>query len=185
METIKTERLILRPWQEEDIKPIATLNADPCVMEFFPKTLTPSESDHLARRIAAQLAAKGWGLWAVGVMDSAPFIGLIGIEKVPFSAPFTPAIEIGWRLAHPFWGRGYATEGALASLRYGFETLGLSEIVSFTPVDNHRSRKVMEKTGMHRNLGDDFDHPKLLKEDRLQRHVLYRLSARQWKQKWS
>jgi 3-dehydroquinate dehydratase / shikimate dehydrogenase len=174
---IKTKRLILRPWQEKDLKPFAALNADHRVMEYFPSLLTQKESDDRVHSWQAKIKAKGWGLWAVSISDIADFIGFIGLEYVNFEAHFTPAVEIGWRLAYPFWGKGYATEGALACLKYGFEILELEEIVSFTAVQNMRSRAVMERIGMHHDIKDDFNHPKLFEGHSLRRHVLYRLKA--------
>ncbi len=183
--TIKTERLILRPWRSEDLEPFAQLNADPRVMEYFPSTLSKEESDQMAKRMRARIEERGWGLWAVSVPGIAEFIGFIGLNDVDanFEAPFTPAIEIGWRLAYDYWGRGYAIEGAIACLRYGFEKLNLEEIVSFTAIQNRRSRSVMEKIGMHHNPKDDFDNPKLPEGHPLRHHVLYRLNTNEWKQK--
>lgn len=178
---IKTKRLILRPWQETDLEPFASLNADPRVMEFFPSVLSREESDQLAMRIQITIKENGWGLWAVSVPEVAEFIGFIGLAAPTFSAHFTPAVEVGWRLAYPFWGKGYATEGALACLKYGFERLNLEEIVSFTAMQNMRSRAVMERIGMHYDLKDVFDHPKLPENHWLKKHVLYRLEAQEWK----
>lgn len=180
---IKTPRLILRPWREQDLESFAALNADPRVMEYFPARLSRTESDQLAERIKNKMDEKGWGMWAVSVPGAAEFIGFIGLnstDPVSFPAPFTPAIEVGWRIAFEYWGRGYATEGAKAALTYGFKTLNLNEIVSFTAVQNMRSRRVMEKIGMHHDPKDDFDHPKLPKEHKLNRHVLYRLKSHEW-----
>lgn len=179
--TIKTKRLILRPWREEDLEAFSRLNADPRVMEYFPGVLTQEESDQFAKRICTAIKQQGWGLWAVSVPDISDFIGYIGLAPVNFVADFTPAIEIGWRLAHEFWEKGYATEGAMSALKYGFETLQLDEIVSFTAVQNKRSQKVMEKIGMTHNPQEDFDHPKLSEGNRLRRHVLYRLKRSDWK----
>ncbi len=172
---IKTERLILRPWKEEDFEPFAKMNADPRVMEYFPTLLNRQESDACAERFAKEIRERGWGLWAVSEKDGAPFIGFIGLAPVHFTAHFTPAVEIGWRLAHDFWGKGYATEGAKKALQYGFEVLSLEKIVSFTAVQNMRSRRVMEKIGLHHNPADDFDHPRLPEGHPLRRHVLYQL----------
>lgn len=180
--TIRTKRLILRPWQESDLKPFAQLNADPRVMEYFPSVLSHKESDDLARRIIAKLEEQGWGLWAASVPDVADFIGFIGLAKPSFEARFTPAVEVGWRLAFDYWGKGYATEGAQAALQYGFDHLKLDEIVSFTAVQNMRSRRIMEKISMHHDPKEDFDHPKLPKEHKLNKHVLYRLGANEWQQ---
>jgi 3-dehydroquinate dehydratase / shikimate dehydrogenase len=175
MMEIKTERLILRPWKETDLEPFARLNADPRVMEYFPSTLSREESDLLAKRISAKIKEQRWGLWAVSIPNQEEFIGFIGLAQVNFEAPFTPAVEIGWRLAYDFWGKGYAPEGARAALNYGFNTLNLDEIVSFTAVANERSRKVMEKIGMHHSSEEDFDHPKIAPGSQWRRHVLYKI----------
>lgn len=174
---IKTERLILRQWEDEDFEPFAQLNADPRVREFFPSTLSKDESDQQAKLIQSIIEEKGWGFWAASLIESGAFIGFIGLNDVRFQAHFTPAVEIGWRLAFTYWGKGYATEGAKAALAYGFDTLKLSEIVSFTTVHNMRSRHVMQKIGMHHDPKDDFDHPQLPEGHPLRRHVLYRISS--------
>jgi 3-dehydroquinate dehydratase/shikimate dehydrogenase len=176
--TLKTIRLILRPWRESDLEPFAKLNGDPKAMECFPAPLSRTESDALAKRIQDKMEEQGWGLWAVEVPDIAHFIGFIGLGEVPFAAPFTPAVEAGWRLLPEHWGKGYAVEGAKAAIDFGFKTLKLDEIVAFTAVTNARSRRVMEKLGMHREPKDDFDHPKVAEGHPLQRHVLYRLKDR-------
>jgi len=173
---IETDRLIFREWREEDLPPFAEMNRDPRVMEYFPGMLSRHESDQMVGKIKKEFKEKGYGLWAVSVKDGAEFIGFIGLHEVGFSAPFTPAVEIGWRLAYDHWGNGYATEGAKAVLNYAFETLGLEEVVSFTTVENLRSRKVMEKIGLTHDPEDDFDHPKLAPGHPLRRHVLYKTS---------
>ena len=183
MTILKTKRLFLRPWKETDLEPFAALNADPKVMEYFPSTLSRDESDSLAKRIQSKFEKNGYGMWAVAIPGVADFIGFIGLnneDKSTFPAHFTPAVEIGWRLASDYWGKGYATEGAKAVLAYGFESLNLEEIVSFTTVQNMRSRRIMEKIGMHHNPKDDFDHPKLAEGHPLRRHVLYRLKQKEW-----
>ena len=173
---IKTQRLILRPWRESDLEPFAALNADPKVMEFFPSIKTHQESAEEYHRIVKGFEKNGYGFWAVSLIGTDNFIGFIGLRYDDFPAPFTPAVEIGWRLASDYWNKGYATEGALAALKYGFETLNLNEIISFTYVLNIPSRRVMERIGMHHNPADDFDHPNLPEGHRLRRHVLYRLT---------
>lgn len=181
--TIRTERLLLRPWCDDDLKPFAQLNADSRVMEFFPSLLTEEESNQMVKRLQGKIEENGWGLWAVSVPGIAEFIGFIGlnsVEKAPMPAPFTPAVEVGWRLAYDYWNKGYATEGALASLKYAFEILKLPEIVSFTAAQNQRSIAVMKKIGMHRDPADDFDHPRLPESHWLRRHVLYRIAQREW-----
>jgi RimJ/RimL family protein N-acetyltransferase len=173
---IRTERLLLREWREEDRDPWAALNADPQVMEYFPATLDRAESDAAFDRIASTLAERGRGLWALD-LDGA-FIGFTGLAEPRFDAPFTPATEIGWRLARAAWGHGYATEAASAVLDHAFGALGLREVVSFTSVGNVRSRSVMERLGMTHDPADDFDHPGIEAGHPLRRHVLYRASSR-------
>jgi ribosomal-protein-alanine N-acetyltransferase len=172
---IRTARLILRPWRDEDLEPFAEMNADPAVMEHFPSLLTRTQSDETAGRIRAHFAEHGFGLWAAEVPDVAPFIGFVGLLRVVFEAHFTPAVEVGWRLARAHWGAGYATEGARAALDYGFNQLGVGEIVSMTAPGNLRSQRVMQKLGMTRDPADDFVHPKIPADSPLQPHVLYRL----------
>jgi len=135
---VRTARLELRQWREDDLALFAALNADPETMRFFPSALTREQSDSLAERARAQIAERGWGLWAVEVFDSDRFIGFVGLAEPRFEAHFTPAVEVGWRLARDAWGRGYATEGGRAALAFAFDELGLDEVVSFTAVVNER-----------------------------------------------
>lgn len=172
----RTERLILRRWRDGDRAPFAAMNADPIAMEFFPQTYDRRETDAMVDRIEEHLAAHGFGLWAVEARGVAPFIGFVGLSTPTFEAHFTPAVEVGWRLAREYWGRGYATEAAGASVAAGFERYELREIVSFTVPANFRSRRVMERLGMTHDPADDFDHPRLPPGHPLQRHVLYRLA---------
>lgn len=181
MTQIKTDRLILRQWRQEDLDPLAKLNVDPRVMEYFPSLLTRDESMARLEVYTQHIRDLGWGLWAVSAPGISDFIGWIGLWPIGFDAHFTPATEVGWRLLPEFWGQGYATEGARASLQYGFEVLRLGEIVSITVPANIRSRRVMEKLGMHHDPKDDFDHPKLPEGHRLKRHVLYRINHKEWR----
>jgi RimJ/RimL family protein N-acetyltransferase len=172
---VRGERVLLREWVPEDLAPFAALNADPRVMEHYPSPLTRAESDAFVReRISPQFAQRGFGLWAVEVPEVAPFVGYVGLDVPTFQAEFTPCVEIGWRLAFPHWGNGYATEAARVALAFGFEEIGLEEIVSFTVPANRRSVAVMERLGMSR--AGEFDHPRLPAGHELRRHVLYRLS---------
>jgi RimJ/RimL family protein N-acetyltransferase len=171
---LDTDRLRLRAWRETDLAPFAALNADPAVMEFMPGLLSQADSDAMVGRICTRFAEQGWGLWAVGLKQGDPFIGFIGLSEPRFEAPFTPCVEIGWRLARPFWGRGYASEGARAALDFAFGTLKLAEVLSFTAAQNQRSRAVMERIGMVGYPAEDFDHPSLAPGHPLRRHVLYR-----------
>lgn len=173
---LTTDRLLLREWREDDKAPYAALNADPVVMEHFPSTLTPEQSDEMVERMAASWRDRGYGLWAVEVRESGTFIGFVGLSSPAWEAHFTPCVEVGWRLARHAWGHGYATEAARAAIEWGFAELDLpgDQIVSFTTVTNERSRRVMQKLGMQRDPADDFDHP-LLPDWTGRRHVLYRL----------
>jgi RimJ/RimL family protein N-acetyltransferase len=179
--TLRTDRLLLRAWGEADLEPFAAMNADPVVMEHFPAPLTRAESDDMVHRIEQRWGDGRPSLWAVEVPGVAPFIGFVGLLEPSFDAPFTPCVEVGWRLAAAHWGRGYAPEGAHAALAHGFDRLGLDEIVSFTVPANTSSRRVMEKLGMHHDPVDDFDHPNLGESDPLRRHVLYRLTVSEWR----
>lgn len=172
---LRTPRLLLRGWRDDDGDRYAVLNADPVVMEHFPSTFSREESDASMERIRSGFGERGWGFWVVEVPGESEFAGLVGLSVPRFTAHFTPCVEVGWRLDPRFWGRGYATEGAREALRFGFETLGLEEIVSMTVPGNVRSRAVMERLGMTRDPKEDFDHPLLPAGHRLQRHVLYRL----------
>jgi len=158
----------------------AAMNADPQVMEHLPATLNRAQSDRLVGRAHDHFDRHGFGLWPIEAPGIAPFIGYIGLMVPRFTAAFTPCVEVGWRLARPFWGYGFATEGAEAAVRYGFDQGGLEEIVSFTVPANVRSIAVMRRLGMTHDAGDDFDHPSLPEGHRLRRHVLYRLSRTRW-----
>jgi RimJ/RimL family protein N-acetyltransferase len=174
---LRTARLILRPWREEDLSPFAAMSADPRVMEFLPKVLSREESDLRAKRICEHFGRHGFGLWAVEVVGVADFIGFVGLNVPHFQAHFTPCVEVGWRLAYEHWGHGYATEGGRASLDFAFRTLGLDEVVAMTVPANVRSRRVMERLGMTYSPDDDFGHPGLPEGHPLRPHVLYRISC--------
>jgi RimJ/RimL family protein N-acetyltransferase len=178
---LTTPRLILRAWREEDLEPFARLNADERATQYLLHRLSREQSDALVERIGAHFERKGFGLWAVEAPGVAPFIGAVGLVVPGFSAAFTPCVEIGWRLAPEFWGHGFASEAARAALAFGFETLGLDEIVSFTVPANTRSQAVMQRLGMMHSPADDFDHPLVPAGHRLLRHVLYRLSKETWR----
>jgi RimJ/RimL family protein N-acetyltransferase len=172
---LRTGRLLLRRWCDGDREPFAALNADPAVMEHFPAVLSRAESDALIGRIESHFDRHGFGFWAVEVPGQADFIGFVGLSIPSFDAPFTPCVEVGWRLARAHWGQGYASEAARAALDFGFDRFGLEEIVSFTVEGNHRSRQVMQRIGMSHDPADDFDHPNLPASSPLRRHVLYRI----------
>jgi ribosomal-protein-alanine N-acetyltransferase len=178
--TLHTDRLVLRAWRPEDREPFAALNADPAVMEHLRSTMTRAQSDEFVDRIEACWAERGWGLWAVEVVGGAPFVGYVGLW--PADQVSGDPCEVGWRLAKEHWGHGYAPEAAREALRFGFEEVGLDHIVSFTIPRNERSWKVMEKIGLRRVEGGDFDHPTVdpATHPHLVRHVYYRIDAADW-----
>jgi RimJ/RimL family protein N-acetyltransferase len=175
----ETERLRLVAWQERHIAPFATMNADLEVMRYFPATATEAQTRATVTAWRTQFEEHGWSNWAVELKGSGEFIGFVGLSVPRRQLPFCPCVEVGWRLARRFWGKGYATEGAKASLSVGFGQLGLAEIVSFTSLTNLPSRAVMERIGM-RNTGRDFDHPGVPEGSPLRRHCLYVISHAQW-----
>ncbi|MBV8300585.1 MAG: GNAT family N-acetyltransferase [Candidatus Dormibacteraeota bacterium] len=170
---LRTQRLLLRRWRDEDLEPFAALNSDPEVMRFFPKMLSREESDSMVMNFEYGFAQNGFGLWVVEVTSDHSFAGFVGLNVVRAPIPCAPAVEAGWRLARSHWGLGYATEAAGAALRFGFDVAGLEEIVAFAVEANTRSLAVMQRIGMRRDLSGDFDHPRV-PEGPLRRHVLYR-----------
>jgi RimJ/RimL family protein N-acetyltransferase len=176
--SLRTPRLLLRPWREADIAPFAAMCADPAVMEFFERPATPAECRAIAERMPQTLASAGFCFWALEHPGEADFIGFTGLQPVSFAAPFAPTVEIGWRLARRFWGRGLATEAATAALHDGFTRCALPDIVAFTVPANLRSQRVMQRIGMVRDMHGDFDHPKVTPGHPLQRHMLYRAAWR-------
>jgi ribosomal-protein-alanine N-acetyltransferase len=174
---LHTDRLLLRRWRESDREPFAAMNADPEVMRHFPAPLHREQSDDMVDRIEAGFDRHGYGLWALEVRETGAFIGFTGLQWVAYEAHFTPALEVGWRLARPAWGRGYATEAARAAVRFAFHEAGIAEVVSMTIPANVRSQAVMRRLGMTRDPSDDFDHPRAPEDWPYRRHVLYRLRA--------
>jgi RimJ/RimL family protein N-acetyltransferase len=174
MTSLSTERLTLRQWRDADLDPWAALNADPEAREYFPEILTREQSAGSMARFAGEIGERGWGFWAVEVTATGEFIGMTGLDPVDAGMPFE-GVEIGWRLARGGWGHGYATEAARAALGYGFETLGLAEILAVTTLGNRRSQAVMRRLGMSRDPAEDFDDPETPLGP-LRRSVLYRLS---------
>ena len=169
------ECVTLRSWKEEDLSPFAEMNADPEVMRYFLGVATREESRALFARLRETLAGRGWGLWAVDV--DGRFAGYAGLAEPSFTASFTPCVEIGWRFRREFWGRGLAFAGARLAERHAFESLRLSELVSFTTEGNLRSRRLMERLGFTRDPAEDFMHPKVPEGHPLRPHVLYRKRA--------
>jgi RimJ/RimL family protein N-acetyltransferase len=174
-----TERLRLRQWCDADRELFARMNSDPRVMEFFPNLLDRAASEAMFDRIEVKMLANGWGIWAVETKRDKQFIGAVGLQIPEADLPFMPCVEIAWRLAVDYWGKGYATEAAQGALSVGFEILDLEEIVSFTAVCNRRSRAVMERLHM-KKAPDTFLHPSLPPQHPLAEHCLYRLPHEVW-----
>ncbi len=185
--TLRTQRLLLRQFEPRDLEPFYVLNSHTEVTEFLGGPLSKLESAELAATITERIATQGWGFWALELLggedEAGTFVGFAGLNRPRFETRprrIEGRLEVGWRLARQYWGRGYATEAAAAALDFAFTCLGESEVLSFTTVGNWRSRRVMERLGMHHDPQHDFDHPNLDEADPLRRHVLYRVSTEQW-----
>jgi len=175
-----SDRLILRPWQESDRSPFAAMSADSAVMQYLRALPTREACDAWVDYQIAHQNEHGFCLWAVELRGSAAFVGAVGLLHVSFSASFTPAIEIGWRLARDAWGQGLATEAARAALAFGFADLALDEIVAYAAPPNQASQNVMKKLGMSRDEAGDFDHPRVAPGGALRRQALYRIARKKW-----
>lgn len=180
MSELDTVRLKLRHWSPADLTPFAAMNADPQVMQFMPATLSREASDAAAAAAQAHIDREGFGLWAVEVRGGPAFAGYVGLKVPSFEAPFTPCVEIGWRLARAAWGCGYATEAARACLEHAFGVLALPEVLAFTVPANVRSRAVMQRLGMVLDPAGAFEHPRLAQGHALRHHLLYRLARPAW-----
>lgn len=170
---LRSARLILRPWRDEDLDALARLCADPEVMAHFPAPLDRSGSEALLRRLQEHQDEHGFTFWYLQRQADAAFVGFAGLARVGFAAHFTPAVEIGWRLARPYWGQGYAREAAQRALHFAFEELAVDQVVAFTTPGNQRSWGLMERLGMRRD--GVFEHPQLPPGHLLRPHLLYRL----------
>lgn len=175
---IETERLYLRQWRASDFAIFAEMNADLDVMKYFPKPLSPKVSDAIANKCSQLIENKGWGFWAVSLKETDTFIGMVGLNEAHADMPFAPTVEMAWRLHKDYWGQGYATEAARASLNFAFDTLGLDEVVAFTAVINKHSQLIMQRIGMS-NTQQNFYHPMLDSNHRLAEHVLYKITQEQ------
>lgn len=170
-----TERLMLRPWWDDDWERMADISGDPEVMRYYPAPLTREESDRAMARMLVQTMQDGFGPFAVEAPRVSPLIGRVGARRVKAGLPCAPCVEVVWRIGRPWWGQGYATEAARAAITDLFEVHGVAEVVAVTAVQNRPSIRVMEKLGMTRDPAEDFDHPDVPAGHELARHVLYRL----------
>lgn len=175
MNIIETDRLILRTWQPTDAEPYFQINQDPKVIEFLPGPMTMQQVQSFMDYMQQQWEERHYTLWATEEKSSGKLIGFIGLSDLDLSPVLPPSVEIGWRLGSAFWHKGYATEGAKAALKYGFEQCNLQEITAITVPDNHRSLRVMDKIGLKRDMQSDFNHPRLPADHKLSRHVFYRI----------
>ena len=177
---LETDRLYLRQWEETDFELFAEMNSDRDIMEYFPKLFSVEKSDAMALRFQALIEEKGWGFWAASLKDNNMFIGFVGLHEPQYDCPCNPCVEIGWRLRKEFWGYGYATEAANASLKFAFEELKLKEVVAITSCINRRSQLVMERLNM-KDTGENWSHPQIETTSPLSEHVIYKLTQEEWK----
>ena len=177
---LRTPRLLLRQWKESDFDAWAEMNADTQVRKYFPRPLTREDARGEFDRISGGIKQRGWGMWAVEVPGVTPFIGFVGLNPPMFPAPWQPGVEIGWRLAQSAWGQGYATEAAEASLYFAFEHLQLTSVLALSVTTNSPSHAVMERIGMQRWHGMEFDHPRVPADWPLKNHIVHRIDADAW-----
>lgn len=177
---LRTPRLLMRQWREEDLAVLIAMGEDPKVMAHYPATLTPAQSEAVWQRLFDGIAERGWGLWATERADTGELIGFVGITPPRHPTPYDPCVEIGWRLLPAHWGQGFATEAAQAALGFGFEALGLGEILAWTTLCNQRSQAVMERLAMTRDA-TTFEHPAIPVGSHLREHCVYRLSHSRWR----
>ncbi len=175
---IRTPRLTLRPWRDDDIQAFVDMALIPGSSEFLLPFDGPEGARDWVRRKRAHFDLHGFGPWVVELTQTQEFVGCVGLSTVPYEAAFTPAVEIGWRLAPGHRGRGYATEASRHALSDGFERLGLREIVASTSPAHSASRRIMERIGMEHVIDGDFDHPSVPIGHPLGRQVLYRATTR-------
>ena len=179
--TLRTKRLLLRRWTDEDRDPFAQISTDPEVMRYRLAPLSRRESDGLIDETEASFDRNGFGLWAVEQIEDGRLLGFTGFGISDFDAPFCPAVDVGWTLARDVWGHGYATEGAVAALDFAFDQLQLDQVVAHTAELNERSRAVMRRLGMTHDPGDDFDAPWYEAGHTRRRFVLYRMKVADWR----
>ena len=176
---LETDRLLLRSWTESDSDAFAKINSDPIVMQHFPSVYSRERSDQMMQICNLEIEKYGYSFWAIERKDTNGLVGFTGLHNFVGELDFSPCVEIGWRLAHAQWGRGYATEAAMECLRLGFCDFNLESIYSFTTLSNTRSRSVMRKIGMA-DTRSNFRHPKVPIESGLQEHCLYKISKEEW-----
>jgi RimJ/RimL family protein N-acetyltransferase len=175
-----TQRLILRSWEDSDRQPFAAMSEDADVMKYLRPLSTRDACNAWIDFQISHQSSHGFCLWALESRASGIFMGAAGLLNVGFAARFTPAVEVGWRLARPLWGQGFAREAVRAALEFGFEQICLTQVVAHASVRNARSRRLMAKLGMSHDCTEDFDRPGVPESDPLRRQVLYRLTRDAW-----
>jgi RimJ/RimL family protein N-acetyltransferase len=170
---IHTKRLILRGWREADLRPYFAMGQDREVMRYIGPLATRGDVRSTHDRMNGRLARHGHCFWAVERKIDGRFLGFCGLVRG--TPPIGGEVEIGWRLARHAWGQGYAREAAEASLSWAWRNLDRASIAGVTVAANVRSRALMERLGMIREPGGDFDHPELSSRDPLRRHIFYRI----------
>ncbi|MEK9612345.1 MAG: GNAT family N-acetyltransferase [Flavobacteriaceae bacterium] len=178
----QSKRLGFRNWKKADLEEFANLNADPEVMEHFPKLLTKNEVKELIEQLRDHFSLKGYTYFVTELLETKEFIGMIGLAFQEYKSDFTPAVDIGWRLKRNAWGKGYATEGAKRCLRYAFRGLGLQKIVSVCTVKNVQSENVMKKIGMTKK--GVFNHPECIHLPKYRKHFWYEINNESFKDHW-
>lgn len=178
---LRTARLLLRGWTPSDREPFARLAADPDVRRYFPSRLSREEADAMCDRMQTRIANDGFGFWVAELPGELPFAGIIGLQWLDFLSP-APQLEIGWWLDPVCWGRGLATEGALAVRDFAFRIVGVDHLVSVTATQNLPSQRVMQRLGMRTNPAENFPHPRVPADSPLSEHVLYRIDRVAWQQ---
>ena len=177
---LRTPRLLLRQWKDDDLDAWCEMNADAEVRKYFASVNKRVDSEGEASRAKANIAHRGWGFWAIEVPAVDTFIGFVGLHAPPFPAPWQPAVEIGWRLKRASWRHGYATEAAMAARNFAFNQLELPQIIAMSVVTNEPSHRVMHRIGMTRWEGMEFDHPRVPEDWPLKRHIVHRITRDEW-----
>lgn len=172
-----SERLGFRNWRENDLEAMSAINLDPRVMEFFPSTQNKEQTEAFIKRMQKSFHEKSYCYYAVDELESG-LIGFIGFMDKDFVSDFTPAVDIGWRLATAHWNKGYAFEGAAACMEHGFKTLRLDKVISIAPKINERSEKIMKRLGMTKK--GELKHPDLAAHPILETCVVYELNSKEW-----
>lgn len=170
---VETERLVLRGWRDEDVAGLTAISRDPRVMEFLGPPMEEGQAREAISRQQDNQARLGYCFWAIERKEDGKMLGFCGLQPGPEATPLARRTEIGWRLAHAHWGKGYAREAARASLDWGFSNLADDEIWAITVLANVRSWGLMERLGMTRRHGLDFDHPNVPEGSPLRRHIVY------------